>query len=120
MSRFKPAAPFVTPMYILNPTYKTVKGVRSQQYPDPANLTDDDLIFATFRSYGGTDTQSDDLVVVEKTGYVDTWYRPDIVSSTRLHIIPTGDTYEILGDPENIEMRNQFLKIRVRKIGGAA
>lgn len=120
MSRFRPAAPFTTPIYILNPVYETVKGVRNPEYPDPEDLTDDDLIFGTFRSYGGTDTQSNDLIVVEKTGYIDTWYRPDILSNTRLYVIPTQDVYEILGDPEDIEMRHQYLKIRVRKIGGAA
>lgn len=120
MSRFRPAAPFVTPMYLLNPTYKTVKGLRSPTYPDPAKLTEDDLIFGTFRSYGGTDTVTNDLATVEKTGYVDTWYRSDIKSNTRLYIIPTGDIYEILGDPEDISLRHQYMKIRVRKIGGAA
>lgn len=120
MSRFRPAAPFATPMYILNPTYKTSKGVRNEVYPEVKDLTDDQLIFGTFRSYGGTDTQSNNLTVVEKTGYIDTWYRDDIKSNTRLYIITTQDAYEILGDPEDIEMRHQYMKIRVRKIGGAA
>lgn len=110
--------PFCTPMYILNPVYRTSKGVRSQVYPDPSDLTEDERIFGTFRSYGGTDTQSNDLTVVEKTGYIDTWYRPDIKSDTRLYIVDTQDSYEILGDPEDINMRHQYLKIRVRKIGG--
>lgn len=120
MSRYKPAAPFVTPIYILNPTYQTVKGVKKPVYPDPVGLSDDELIFGTFKSYGGTDTQSNDLVVVQKTGYIDTWYRSDITSSTRLYVTDTQDTYEVLGDPEDISLRHQFLKIRVRKIGGAA
>ena len=120
MSRYKPAVPFATPMYILNPTYKKVKGVDVQTYPDMSTVAAGNQIFGTFRSFGGTDTQSNDLTVVEKTGYIDTWYRPDITSSTRIHIVHTQDTYEILGDPEDIEMRHQFLKIRVRKIGGAA
>ena len=118
--RFKPAAPFVTPIYVLNPTYTYVKGVKKQTYPSVAGLSDDDLIFGTFRSYGGTDAQVNDLTVVEKTGYIDTWYRSDIKSDTRLYVTSTEDTYEILGDPEDIQMRHQFLKIRVRKIGGAA
>ena len=121
MSRsYRPATPFVTPMYILNPVYSKVKGTETQSYPKPKDLSDDDLIFGTFRSYGGTDTQSNDLVVVEKTGYIDTWYRNDIRSNTRIYIVPTQDTYEILGDPEDIAMRHQYMKIRVRKIGGAA
>lgn len=120
MSRYKPAAPFTTPIYILAPTYQIVKGVRKKVWPDPATLGDDDLIFGTFRSFGGTDTVQNDVYTVEATGYIETWYRPDITSDCKLYMVPTGDSYDILGDPENIEMRNQYLKIRVRRIGGAA
>lgn len=120
MRGYQPAAPFATPIYMLNPTYTTVKGVKKETFPALKDLTDDDLIFGTFRSYGGTDTQSNGLTVVEKTGYIDTWFLPDIKSNTRLHLIETGDTYEVLGDPEDINMRHQYMKIRVRKIGGAA
>ena len=109
-------------MYLLNPSYSTVKGVRVETYPDadPSKLGDNNLIFGTFRSYGGTDTQANDLSVVEKTGYIDTWYRSDIRSNTRIYVVETQDIYEVLGDPEDISMRHQYMKIRVRKIGGAA
>lgn len=120
MSRYKPAAPFATPMYLLSPTYSTVKGVKKQVWPTPDQLGDDDLIFGTFRSFGGTDIQSNDLYTVQATGVIDTWYRPDILSNCRLYIIPTGEIYEILGDPEDISMRHQYLKLKVSKVGGAA
>lgn len=120
MSRFKPAAPFVTPIYILSPSYQNVKGVRKKVWPDPSTLGDDDLIFGTFRSFGGSDTTQNDVYTVEATGYIDTWYRPDITSDCKLYLVPTGESYEVLGEPENIEMRNQYMKIRVRRIGGAA
>ena len=118
MSGYKPAAPFTTPIYILEPTVKMVKGVKQKVYPDPSTLGDDALIFGTFRSFGGTDVTQDGVLTVEATGYIDTWYRPDITSKCRLYMIQTGEAYEIMGDPENIEMRNQYLRIRVQKIGG--
>lgn len=120
MSRYKPAAPFATPMYLLSPTYSTVKGTKKEVWPTPDQLGDDDLIFGTFRSFGGTDIQSNDLYTVQATGVIDTWYRPDILSNCRLYIIPTGEIYEILGDPEDISMRHQYLKLKVSKVGGAA
>ena len=120
MAGYKPAAPFATPMYILNPTYQTVKGVPKETWPDIKTLGEDDLIFSTFRTFGGTDVFSNDLYTVQSTGTVETWYRPDLKSNTRLYIVGTQETYEILGDPEDIEMRHQYLKIRVRKIGGGA
>ena len=120
MSRYKPATPFVTPMYLLNPTYTTVKGVPKETWPAIKDLKEDDLIFGTFRTFGGTDITSNDLYTVQATGTIDTWYRPDIESKSRLYIISTGETYEILGDPEDISMRHQYLKLKVSKVGGAA
>lgn len=120
MSRYRPATPFTSPVYILTPTYQIVKGTRKKVYPDPNSLGDENLIFGTFRSFGGTDTVVNDVVTVEATGYLETWYRPDITSQCRLYFAQTEDTYEILGDPENIELRNQYMKIRVKRIGGAA
>ena len=119
MSRsYRPATPFATPMYILEPTYQTVKGVPKKVWPDPGSLGEDYLIFGTFRSFGGTDVAQDNVYTVEATGYVETWYRPDITSDCNLYMVPTGESYEIMGKPENISMRNQYLKIRVRLIGG--
>ena len=96
MSRFRPAAPFTTPIYILTPTYQVVKGVRKKVFPELKTLSDDDLIFGTFRSFGGTDTVINDVVSVEATGYIETWYRPDITSVCHLYLVQTGDKYEIL------------------------
>jgi hypothetical protein len=32
----------------------------------------------------------------------------------------TGVDYEVMGSPENIEMRNQYLVCKVRKVSGGA
>ena len=58
MAGYRPAAPFVTPMYILNPTYKPVKGVPKETWPQISELADEDMIFGTFRTFGGTDVIS--------------------------------------------------------------
>ena len=114
---FKAFAPFNVPMKLLIPTYEVVKGNRQKAFPDP---DDGILIYGSFRSFVGAETTENDLSVVSRTAYIDTWYRPDIKANCRLYMIETGDTYEIVGDPENIYMRNQWLKIRVQKIGGGA
>ena len=43
---------FSTPLYLLVPVYETVKGVEKKSYPEPdAGM----LIYASFRTFGGTD-----------------------------------------------------------------
>lgn len=121
MARFKPTAPFSTPMKILIPSYQTTKGVRTPVYPEPDDLPDATfLFFGNVRSFLGSITTENDLSVSENTAYIDTWYRPDIRSNCRVYFCETGDVYEVIGEPEDIEMRHQYLRIRTRKIGGAA
>ena len=42
------------------------------------------------------------------------------LNSDRIYICETGQAYDVLGDPEDIEMRHQYLQIKVRKVGGKA
>lgn len=114
---FKPYVPFNVAMKLLIPTYSNVKGTEVKTFPDPKDAP---LFYGSFRSFVGAEVSNNDLNVVSRIAYVDTWYRPDIKSNCRIYICNTGDTYEIVGDPENIALRNQWFKIRVQKIGGGA
>lgn len=112
MASYKPSAPFNVQATLQVPTTKTIKGVKKKIYEKKDN------IFISFRTFGGTETQSNDTVMVENTGTIETWYRPDIKADCR--IIIDNLPYEILGTPENISMRNQYLKFKVRAITGGA
>lgn len=117
---YRPAGPFTVPTRLLIPTYRRVKGVPEKIWPDPAIVTDDNTIFINFRTFGGTESTENGVLSVVSTGVVDTWYRPDITAACRLYLIDTGELYEILGDPEDIERRHQYLRIKVKRIGGGA
>lgn len=96
---------------ILVPTTKNVNGKVVYVYPDTG-----DIINAAYTTFGGTESVVNGVYSVIDTGTVETWYRPDITSTTRLKR-EDGRIYDVEGDPENIEMRNQFLKIKVKCIG---
>lgn len=108
---YRPKKTFNTQFMILVPTIKNVKGKVVYNYPDTG-----DIINAAYTTFGGTEGIINDLYTVIDTGTVETWYRPDITSIVRLKR-SDGKVYNVEGDPENIEMRNQFLKIKVRCIG---
>lgn len=110
---FKLAQSFNVPMELFIPTLVTENGIVTKSYPKQSIL-----IFGNFKTYGGTEVVNSGVYSVEATARVETWYRPDINASCRLRI--NGQDYEILGEPENIEMRNQFLKMRVRLRQGGA
>ena len=114
---YKPFAPFSAALILLIPTEATVSGVLTKTFPDPEGGI---LFHGSFRSFGGTDRTVNGVYSVEDTADVETWYRPDITSNCRIYVPQTGGTYEILGEPENIQLRNQYLKLRVRRVKGGA
>lgn len=112
---YRPKSPFNVPMYLLIPQKTTEKGSTKNKYPETG-----DVIFASFRTFGGTEKIVDNVLSIENTAVVETWYRPDIKSDCALKMIDNGIVYEIIGTPENINMRNQYLKFKVRAIKGGA
>lgn len=112
MKQFMPDLPYSVFAELLNPQEKTEKGSVKKSY-----IKIDD-IYISFRTFGGTETVKNDILVVENTATVQTWYRPDIKARSRLKI--GGLEYDILGTPENINMANQYLQFKVRAVKGGA
>lgn len=112
---YRPTMPFNVAMRLLIPTETMVKGVRKTVFSEPSKSSQ---IFGSIKTYGGTDNFSNEVYTVFETATVETWYRPDIKSDCRIYIEETGETWEIKGSPEDIQMRHQFMTIKVEKVGG--
>lgn len=109
------AAQMTTATRLQTPTSEQTLGVSKKTYADAAGV-----VMVNWKSYGGTETTSNGVLSVEDTAQIVCWYRPDIQSDCRLVRLADGAIYEIIGEPENIEMRNQFLKFKVRRVKGGA
>lgn len=115
------------PLVLLIPTYKIISGVNKPIYPtieESLNIKDEkgdsvNLFFGSFKTYGGTERDVNGVYSIEDTATIETWYRPDIKGNCRI-AREDGATYDIIGEPENISMRNQFLKFKVRRVKGGA
>lgn len=114
---FKPKVPFNVPMKILVPLSTSVLGVVTKSFTDPE---DSELFFGSVRKFGGTENVEDGIYTLIDTATIDTWYRPDIKGNCRIYMCETGEVYELSGDPEDIDMRHQYLQLKVRKVGGQA
>lgn len=118
MQDYKPSFPFSEPIYLLKPVKKIVKGVSVKTYSEPS---DDDIIFCSFKTYGGTEQTVNGLLSVVDTANIETWYNPDIKTDCRIALVRNPEeVYDIISKPENINMRNQFMKFKVKAIGGGA
>lgn len=114
---YKPQNTFSTPLVLLTPTYTTVNGVRKKSFPA---VEDGAPFFASFKTYGGTERDVNGVYSVEDTANIETWFRPDITSGCRVAIAGTSAVYDIVGEPENLDMRNQFLKFKITRVKGGA
>lgn len=108
------ALQMTTSMQILKPQYVTNLGVTTKTY------TDGDVISVNFKSYGGTESQTNGVLSVIDTAQITCWFHPDITSDCRLRRLRDNAEYEVLGEPENLEERNQILYFKIRRVKGKA
>lgn len=114
---YRPSLPFSTALRLLIPTYTKVSGVQKKTFP---TVEQGILFYGTFKTYGGTERDVNGVFSIEDTANIETWFRPDITSGCRIAIAGTNAIYDIIGEPENIDMRNQFLKFKVSRVKGGA
>lgn len=114
MSRYTPSLQDMIPLLLLIPTWSVVSGVRKKSYPSLAN---GELIYGTFKTYGGSEHDVNGVYSVEDTAVIETWFRDDIKSDCRI-ALTTGEIYDLLNEPEDIHKRHQYLRFKVRRVKG--
>ena len=114
---YKPSAPFNVAMKLLVPVTSTAYGAGKKTFSAPNSS---ELIFGSFRTFGGSENVVDGIYQVVDTAVIDTWYRPDIKSDCQIYLCDNGQIYDIISDPEDIDFRHQYLQFKVRKVGGKA
>lgn len=123
MFRPNEAAQMTTPLRLQVPKTTTFNAVNKKTFEDV-----DGVIMANFKTFGGTEKTDNGVLSIEDTAQIVCFYRPDIKSNCRVVLLSAGfdengqprAVYDVLGEPENIEMRNQFLKFKVRRVKGGA
>ena len=73
-----------------------------------------DIIFCNVKSYGGTNVVSGNEFRIDDTLDLVTWWRPDILANGAVEI--DGKMYEIIGAPEDAEMRHVWVKFKVKRV----
>lgn len=115
--QYRPAKALNTPMFLYTVTgYTETMGVQK-----PVHAKTGILFYGSFATYGGTERAVNDIVVVEDTATVETWYRPEFTAAARVALAGNpGKVYEITGEPENIEQRNLYTKMKLTAVRGGA
>lgn len=115
MRRLEKGKQKTTPYMRLIARTERINGVTVKTY-EPDGV----VRFCNFSTYGGTERDVNGVLSVEDTAQMVTWYEPDITGSDHIRILITEAEYEIIGEPENIELRRQEMTFKVRRIKGGA
>lgn len=115
---YKPpgSAHFTTVVKLQKRIRTIVSGAPEFSYEDAS----EPILNCSFKTYGGTETISNGCLVLLSTATLITWYRQDIQAADRVVLLQDDSIWEVIGEPENIDMRNQYLILKVRKISGGA
>ncbi len=117
MAHYKPPKEFGTPMLL----YVVTGHTESMGVQKPVHAKESILFWGSFATYGGTERTVNGIVVVEDTATVETWYRPEFTAAARVALANApGKLYEIVGEPENIEQRNLYTRMKLTAVQGGA
>lgn len=113
--QYKPQSPFTVPFKIGTPTETVIKGITKKSYTESKTI-----YFGTFKTFGGTESVKDGIYSVIDTATLETWYTPELKAECSVHLLESGEVYEVIGTPEDIEKRHQYMKARLQVIKGGA
>lgn len=111
---FKPAniREFITPAVHKKATSVTVNGRIAKTYEAVGTVR------GKFKQKGTAEINANGLTVVnDKTTFM-TWYKKDFAAADILTI--GGVDFEIIGTPENVEMRGRYCILNLERIEGGA
>ena len=108
-----------TPAKLITVLEVTTSGgkTRKKEY---INQDDADTITVGVKTFGGTEKIVNDRLVLEDTATIVTFYRPDITAGCRLLFLDDNYLGEIIGRPEDVDRRHQYLIIKCRAISAGA
>ena len=111
---YKPAniREFITPAVHKKATSKTVDNRAVKTYTEVGTVR------GKFKQKGTAETTANGLTIInEKTTFI-TWFKADFAAADILTI--NGVDFEIIGTPENVEMRSRYAVLTLERISGGA
>ena len=112
MADYKPNLPFNVPAQLLKRSIEKISGINQESF------TEDIFFSCSAKSYGGTEKEVNEVLVIEDTWTIDTWYHPNFGKGDKIKFLDTNREYEIIASPENINRRGQYMRFKVAAIGG--
>lgn len=110
---YKPNLPFNVPALHLKRSLQKINGVNTEVFTEA-----DKPFYCSAKSYGGTETTVNGIIVIKDTWNIETFYNPAFGKGDKIRFLDDNTEYEILASPENINRACQYMKFKAERIGG--
>ena len=107
-------AQMTTPFKIQKAESKNVLGQNQKKYIDVPYTC-----FGNWSSYTGNETEVNGITVIEESNVLTTWFDPNFEPAGRVIRLTDNAIFEILS-VENVEQRNMYSIVRLKRIKGGA
>lgn len=111
--QYEPNLPFNVPALQLKRSIKKVNGVNTEVFTEAKKP-----FFCSAKSYGGTEKVVNGVVVIEDTWNIDAFYNPTFGKGDKIRFLDDNTEFEVLASPENINRQGQYMRFKVKHIGG--
>lgn len=111
---YKPAniREFITPAVHKKATSQIVNGRTVKAFTEVGTIR------GKFKQKGTAETNANGLTIINEKTTFTTWFKADIVAADILTI--GGLDFEIVGNPENVEMRSRYMVLTLERVSGGA
>ena len=111
---YKPAniREFITPAVHKKATSQIVNGRTVKAHTEVGTIR------GKFKQKGTAETTENGLTIINEKTTFTTWFKADIMAADILTI--GGLDFEIVGKPENVEMRSRYMVLTLERVGGGA
>lgn len=111
---YKPAniREFITPAVHKKATSQMVNGRTVKAFAEVGTIR------GKFKQKGTAETNANGLTIINEKTTFTTWFKADLIATDIITI--GGVDFEIVGNPENVEMRSRYMVLTLERISGGA
>ena len=73
-------------------------------------------IIGSFKTYQGTERVYEQTTIWEDTAVITAIYNPNVHIRDWVYVPKTGKTYEVVTEPEDVNLKHKFIIFKVKKV----
>jgi hypothetical protein len=92
--------------------------VKDGGYTEIKESESSEILWCSWKSYGGTESDIDGLSLFQDTAKIECRYHPQIKQNDIVKNLLTNKKYQIISVPDDINQLHQYLQFKVKRLAG--